>query len=128
MRAKAGRFESAEYLHTSTLRSVRADRSRLRQLVANLLRNAVAHGGETVTITVGELDEGFYVEDDGPGIPQKTLDTVFEGGYSTSEDGTGFGLSIVKQVAEAHGWTVGVTEGANGGARFEITGVAFSAE
>jgi len=104
-------------------RTVRADRSRLQQLVENLLRNAVEHGGENVTITVGDLDEGFYLEDDGPGIPRGTGDDVFEAGYSTSDEGTGFGLSIVRQVAEAHGWNVGVTEGANGGARFEITGV-----
>ena len=48
---------------------------------------------------------------------------MFEAGYSTTEGGTGFGLSIVKQVANAHGWTLRVTEGTDGGARFEVTGV-----
>lgn len=52
-----------------------------------------------------------------------SLERVFESGYSTSKDGTGFGPSIVRQVVEAHGWTVDVTEAADGGARFEITGV-----
>ena len=48
---------------------------------------------------------------------------MFEAGYSTSDRGTGFGLSIVSEIADAHGWTVEATEGADGGARFEITGV-----
>ncbi|MFD1686598.1 PAS domain S-box protein [Halobellus litoreus] len=101
--------------------TVEADETQLRQLFENLLRNAVEHGGETVT--VGALDDGFYVEDDGPGIPPDKRDEVFEYGYSTTHGGTGFGLSIVKQCAEAHGWEIGVTDGADGGARFEITGV-----
>jgi signal transduction histidine kinase len=48
---------------------------------------------------------------------------VFETGFSTAEDGTGFGLAIVGEIADAHGWSVSVTEGHEGGARFEITGV-----
>jgi len=79
-----------------------------------------------VTITVGELRDGFYVEDDGPGIPADERDHVFDAGYSTADEGTGFRLSIVKQVADAHGWTIRVTEGTGGGARFEVTGVAFA--
>jgi PAS domain S-box-containing protein len=101
--------------------TVRADRSRFRQLLENLLRNSVEHGGETVTITVGDSEGGFYVEDDGPGIPPEERDRVFDAGYSTNPEGTGFGLSIVGDVAEAHGWNVTVTEGRSGGARFEIT-------
>ncbi|GCF12875.1 hypothetical protein Harman_08100 [Haloarcula mannanilytica] len=103
--------------------AVVADESRLRQLFENLIRNAVEHGGDEVTVTVGEHDGGFYVEDDGPGIPEDDRKTVFDAGYSTSAEGTGFGLRIVDQVAEAHGWQVRVTEGRDGGARFEITGV-----
>jgi signal transduction histidine kinase len=41
----------------------------------------------------------------------------------TSEAGTGFGLAIVREIAEAHGWAVAATEGDLGGARFEFTGV-----
>ena len=107
-------------------RAIRADPNRLQQLLENLYRNAVEHGGPTVTVTVAELDEGFSVEDDGPGIPEGEVEDVFDAGYSTDEDGTGFGLNIVRQVAEAHGWTVDVTESAAGGARFEITGVEFA--
>ncbi|EMA57923.1 hybrid sensor histidine kinase/response regulator [Halorubrum kocurii] len=118
---------------------LRADESRLRQLVENLVRNAVEHGGADVAITAGALGDGgtdgnapggedgaevgFFLEDDGPGIPETERDEVFEAGYSTSREGTGFGLRIVEQVAAAHGWTVRVTEGPNGGARFEVTGV-----
>jgi len=76
-----------------------------------------------VSITVGELDGGFYVEDDGPGIPEDERDSVFDAGYTTREDRTGFGLSIVKQVADAHARSIRVTEATNGGARFEITDV-----
>ena len=110
-----------------TDRDVRADESRLKQVFENLFRNAVEHGGSDVTVTVGELSTGFYVEDDGPGIPPDERDAVFEAGYSRSADGTGFGLSIVERVVDAHGWHVRVTDGADGGARFEITTVEFVA-
>jgi PAS domain S-box-containing protein len=106
--------------------TVVADESSLRQLLENLLRNAVKHGttdGESVTVTVGDLPDGFYVEDDGPGIPGAERDRVFEAGHSTSDDGTGFGLRIVERIAELHEWDVAVTEGTEGGARFEIRGV-----
>ena len=106
-------------------RPVQADCSRLQQLFENLLRNAIEHGGEDVSVTIGELDDGFYVEDTGPGIPADEREHVFDTGYSTGEDGSGFGLSIVAQVAQAHDWSVSVTDSAEGGARFEITGVSF---
>ena len=104
---------------------IRADRSRLKRLVENLLRNAVEHGGEDVTITVGRIDGGFYIADDGEGIDPDNRETIFETGYSTGDDGTGFGLTIVSRIAEAHGWECSVTESDAGGARFEITGVEF---
>ncbi|MFD1633774.1 ATP-binding protein, partial [Haloplanus ruber] len=75
------------------------------------------------TITVGELPDGFYVADDGPGIPEAEREQVFESGYSTDEDGTGFGLSIVSKIAEGHGWTVSVAESERAGTRIEIGGV-----
>jgi signal transduction histidine kinase len=113
-------------LQVETNQTVRCDTSRLQQLLENLYRNAVEHGGSAVTVTVGEVDDGFYVEDTGPGIPENEREQVFEPGYSTATDGTGFGLRIVRQVAQAHGWTVRVTESEVGGARFEITGVEFA--
>jgi signal transduction histidine kinase len=110
---------------TNTDRGVQADRSRLKQVFENLFRNAAEHGRADVTVTIGGLDDGFYIEDDGPGIPSDERDAVFEAGYSQSADGTGFGLSIVEQVVDAHDWQVRITDGTNGGARFEITNVEF---
>jgi PAS domain S-box-containing protein len=75
-----------------------------------------------VTVTVGGLPDGFFVADDGPGIPPEDRERVFETGYSTSAEGTGFGLRIVREVAQAHDWDVSVTESDGGGARFEIRG------
>jgi signal transduction histidine kinase len=101
------------------------DPTRLQQLFENLFRNAIEHGGADVTVRVGTLSEGrgIYVEDDGAGIPEADRAHVFEDGYSTEEDGTGFGLSITKKVVDAHGWDVAVSAGSDGGARFEITGL-----
>ncbi|MFB6305185.1 MAG: PAS domain-containing sensor histidine kinase [Haloferacaceae archaeon] len=105
--------------------TVYADESRLTQVFENFLRNAVEHGAADgpVTVTVGTLPDGFYVEDDGPGIPPEERERVLEPGYSTTEAGTGFGLSIVRDIVEAHGWGLSLTEGTDGGARFEVTGV-----
>ena len=107
-------------------RTIQADQSRLRQMLENLIRNAIEHGSADVTVTVGELEDGFYVEDDGRGIPEAQREHVFDVGYSATDDGTGFGLSIVKQIVDAHGWDIHVTEGTDGGARFEINGVEFA--
>ncbi|MBV0903793.1 PAS domain-containing sensor histidine kinase [Halomicroarcula salina] len=144
---------AASTLVVETDQTILADRARLEQLFENLLRNAVEHGpaplssqaqgdavergpptsppssesddGEerAVTVTVGSLADGFYVEDTGPGVPPADREKVFEAGYSTATDGTGFGLRIVRQIAHAHGWDVSVTDGASGGARFEVRGV-----
>jgi len=102
-----------------------ADPDRLARVFENLFRNAVEHAGTDVTVTVGTLaeDNGFYVGDDGPGIPADEREQVFEHGFSTDEDGTGYGLAIVREIAEAHGWTVELVE-SDEGARFEFTGVA----
>jgi PAS domain S-box-containing protein len=104
--------------------TVTGDAGRLTQLFENLFRNALEHGGADVTVTVGGLDgdHGFYVEDTGSGIPQERRDEVFKHGVTSSEGGTGFGLSIVADIAKAHGWTVSVTDGTDGGARFEFKG------
>ena len=100
-----------------------AERERLNQLLMNLFRNAIDHGGPDVRIRVGRLSDGFYVADDGPGIPREDRDQVFEFGYTTAADRSGFGLSIVKRIAVAHGWTVRFVDSNTDGARCEITGV-----
>ena len=110
-------------LRIETDRAVYADRSRLRQVFENLVRNAIEHGREDVTITIGDVDGGFYVADDGPGISAANREAVFEPGFTTADGGTGFGLEIIEAVASAHGWDVRVIEAADGGARFEFTGV-----
>jgi len=130
-----------------------ADPDRVRRLFENLFRNAVEHGvsderersppGEPghdrprdVTVTVGRLDDddgsedaavadraGFFVADDGPGIPASLRDRLFEPGYSSDDHGTGLGLAIVARIATLHGWSVDVATSATGGARIEVAGV-----
>jgi PAS domain S-box-containing protein len=103
---------------------VHGDPDRLQQVFENLFRNSVEHGGDGVTVRVGRTSEGgFYVEDDGPGIPEEDRDAIFAPGETSRSDGTGFGLPIVGRIAEAHGWRVAVTDGSDGGARFEFRGV-----
>ena len=113
----------AATLTVETDREVSADPDRLRNLFENLARNAVEHAGPDVTIRVGDLDDGFYVADDGPGIPESVADDLFEPGQSSAEGNTGFGLAIVQEIASAHGWTVEATASDEGGARFEIRGI-----
>ena len=117
--------------------TVSADPERLRTLFENLFKNSIEHGAaespmvsddsgkrtETmVTVRVGTLndDRGFYVEDDGPGFGNAETDQLFEYGYSTEPTNTGFGLNIVSEIADAHGWRIVTTTGADGGARFEV--------
>lgn len=107
---------------------IEADESLLSQLLENVFRNAVENAGDHVHVVVGQMEEtaGFFVADDGPGVPPDRREAVFDPGYTTNSDegGTGLGLAIVERVAEAHGWTAGVTESETGGARFEFSGVA----
>jgi len=110
-------------LETGRDATLRADRLRLQQLLENLMRNAVDHGGDDVTVEVGALDGGLYVADDGPGIPAEERADVFDLGHSTDRSGTGFGLAIVKRIVDAHGWEIEVDRSEAGGARFVITGV-----
>ncbi|WP_256299676.1 response regulator [Haloarchaeobius salinus] len=106
--------------------TVDADRDRLLQVFENLYRNALDHAlpddtdGE-LTVAVGTLaTSGFYVADDGVGVPESVRDGLFEAGRSSDSNGTGFGLAIVERVVRAHGWTVDLADSADGGARFEI--------
>ncbi|WP_435126556.1 GAF domain-containing protein [Halobaculum sp. D14] len=102
---------------------VPADEDRLHELFENLFRNAVEHAGSDAEIRVESLADadGFAVCDDGPGVPADQRDRVFEAGVTTSEEGTGFGLPIVRRIAEAHGWTVELGDSDDGGACFRFT-------
>ena len=103
-------------LETGTDRSIRADVSRGK----NLYRNSIDHGRDDVTVRVGSTRSGFFVEDDGPGIPESDRDRILERGFSTAAEGSGLGLAIVRAIADAHGWDIRVTESEQGGAWFEF--------
>ncbi|QCC49828.1 sensor histidine kinase [Halapricum salinum] len=107
---------------------IEGERNRLLRAFENLFRNAIDHVGPEVTVTVGLTEDGFYVEDDGPGIPDEEMDNIFEYGHTTSESGTGLGLSIVKTIAEAHGWSLWVDGTSGMGARFVFSDVFASEE
>ena len=110
---------------TDTDAQITGDQTRLQQLFENLFRNAVEHSDDHVTVRVGTLPggRGFYVADDGPGIPEDEREQVFERGYTTSDDGTGFGLAIVSEIVDAHGARITVSESEDGGTRFDVTGI-----
>lgn len=114
-------------LHIDDRLLIDADPDRLARLLENLFRNASEHGGgpgHDLVVSVGPLEDGagFYVEDDGPGIPAEERDAVFDPGTSGPTHGTGLGLAIVRTIAEAHGWSVDLATAAGGGARFEFDG------
>ncbi len=129
--------ESASLVVDDDLPTIEADSNRLQRLFENLFRNSVEHarpGGDAdtggsdadtrVTVRVGTTDDsGFFVSDNGTGIPPGERGRVFEPGYTSAETGLGLGLAIVEQIAEAHGWTASVTSGSGGGARFEFRGL-----
>lgn len=112
-------------LDYETARTVSADGNRLCELFENIFRNAVDHTESDVTVRVGALPGGIYIEDDGPGIPEDIRGEVLDHGFTTREEGSGYGLSIVRTIANAHGWDVRVATADTGGARFEVTSIEF---
>lgn len=119
-------------LETTSSVSIEADPERLQQLFENLFRNAIDHGESVTTVRIGKIVDtdrdtsGFFIEDDGIGIPDNDREAVLEDGYTTSEDGTGLGLTIISEIIDAHRWQLRITESETGGARFEITGVGLA--
>ncbi len=119
-------------LAVDDLPTIEADRDRLQRLFENLFRNSVEHARPAgrpandagLRVRVGTVgDGGFFVADDGVGIPAGERDRAFEPGYSSEDSGVGLGLAIVEQIAEAHGWSVTLCAGTGGGARFEFRGL-----
>ena len=112
-----------------------ASASEMRRAFENLYRNAREHNEGEIEIRIGVAkctsngctsDTSIYVSDTGSGIPDEHKDRVFDRGFTNSDSGTGFGLSIVSDIVEAHGWKITVSDAPNGGARFDITGIESS--
>jgi PAS domain S-box-containing protein len=114
---------SATALEIVDSKRVLADEHALIRLADNLVKNTIEHAGEDAEMRVGALDGGFYYEDTGPGVPEAEREDVFQPGFTTKPDGTGFGMVSIKQIAMAHGWSISLTESADGGVRFEFTDV-----
>ena len=110
--------------------TVRADPSKLHDVLRNLISNASTYSPEQSTIRISaRRDREFVaiqVQDEGPGIPEEDLTRVFERFYrvdkSRSRDpgGTGLGLAIVRHLVELHGGKVFAENRARGGAQFTI--------
>ncbi|WP_051181259.1 ATP-binding protein [Thermithiobacillus tepidarius DSM 3134] len=113
-----------------TLPLVEADAGRLRQVLHNLLRNALDALSEGHRIEIrtraqgggnGELRVQLTVADDGPGFPPELLERVFEPYVTSKPRGTGLGLAIVKKMVEEHGGQITADNRPTGGARIVIT-------
>jgi signal transduction histidine kinase len=108
--------------------AVMADRGRLRQVLANLVDNAVKYSPEAGTVTLraraSSADVSIEVEDNGPGIAAEDLPRIWErlyrGDRSRSERGLGLGLSLVRAIVEAHKGRTEVTSSPGHGARFSV--------
>ncbi len=122
--------------HASTVSEDRPEADAIEETVASMGHSGGKGGGsqtraettadgdgQPLTVTVGSLPDGFYLEDTGSGFPSTSTAQLFEKGYTTSSTGSGIGLNIVEQIADAHGWSVRATNGETGGARLEFTGV-----
>ena len=107
---------------------IEGDAALIAGLVRNLVDNAARHAATAIAVGLAETPEGvvFTVDDDGPGLAVADRERVFDrfvrldDARARESGGAGLGLSIVREIAEAHGGTVGAGEGALGGARFEV--------
>ncbi|HTN46053.1 MAG TPA: ATP-binding protein [Flavipsychrobacter sp.] len=111
---------------------VYADKAKVKQVLINLVENALKYGNENGTINAGCYlmdDKHVYIEvsDDGPGIAEEHLPRIFERFYRADRSrnskvgGTGLGLAIVKHIIEAHGHTVTVRSKQGVGSSFGFT-------
>lgn len=81
--------------------------------------DATEDTGPDVEVTVEATPDGFRIEDDGVGIPETERKALLEAGFRTG-DGSGFGIPIIRSIAEGHGWTLSFGESDSGGLRIEI--------
>lgn len=124
---KSGRGASDVHLAFSGPESavIRADPSQLRQLVWNLVRNAVqaSTAGDTVTVLVEDAgNEGvsLTVSDTGVGMDEEALTHLFDAFFTTRSRGTGIGLAVVKRIADEHGFSIDVQSERGSGATFRV--------
>jgi signal transduction histidine kinase len=116
-----------EYTGPEAPALARCDGAQIKQVLWNLVRNAVqaSAAGTKVTVEVESRSDEvrLCVADNGPGIPESAREKIFDAFYTTRTKGTGLGLAVVKRIMDAHaplGASIDVTSQAEGGARFEI--------
>ncbi len=119
---------SMDFEAASGTRWIVADRELLRQLLFNLLQNAVQFAPEDSSVTIRLTPESsgtltLAVVDRGPGVPPELEEAIFAPYFTTRPNGTGLGLAIVRRIALAHGWTLQVKQRTGGGAVFSIGGI-----
>jgi two-component system OmpR family sensor kinase len=109
---------------------VLGDAHQLRQVLGNLVRNALVHtpAGTGIEVAVANSDGRVRLEvrDHGPGLPTADAEALFErfwraeGGRERGRAGAGLGLAIVAAIVDAHGGKVGATNAPEGGAVFSV--------
>ncbi|MBC7266189.1 MAG: PAS domain-containing protein [Coriobacteriia bacterium] len=104
---------------------VRADPDQMKQVLVNLISNAVqAMEGRGGNISLSAWVEGGFVairvEDDGPGIPESELPKIFDPFYSTKNDGTGLGLTMVHRIVDDHDGYIEVASRVGEGTSFTV--------
>jgi signal transduction histidine kinase len=102
---------------------IEADAGALFALLRNLVENAIDFSPSGAAVKVGLSTTGLCVEDQGPGVPPEQRARVFERFWRApgqTRPGSGLGLSLVQEIAAAHGWTVDCGESASGGASFSV--------
>ncbi|OCP00497.1 two-component sensor histidine kinase [Ensifer sp. LC13] len=108
---------------TVPVAQVNARPRQIEQAAANLLRNAIEHGGGTGTITVlVNAEGGLEIHDDGPGIPAAERERVFEPFYRLRprSTGAGLGLNLAREIARLHGGRIDILVGAWRGTRVRL--------
>lgn len=113
--------------------TVEADQAMLRQVLFNLLINAIHFVGEGGEIEVATAKHGanfayFEVRDNGPGVPAENRESIFQPYFTTRTNGTGLGLAVVKQIIDAHGWDIQCLPNASKGTVFRISRVSVLGE